>query len=98
MRSRILGHIGTDIVNTQNGSRMNGAGCDVAHLMARAAVDAAVASCQSIALLFVDVATAFATRCLALALPDPETLYELAWNLSTLGYTRDEVCKIIHVA
>jgi hypothetical protein len=98
LRHRIAKATTNTVVESQCAGGYHGAGCDVAHVTARAAYNIAAARNQSLGLLFIDVATAFSVILRGLTVPLPETETEAAHTLRALGFSGDECCDVMNEA
>lgn len=87
-----------DLLNTQWGAGLNGGETSVAHLTLRYLIDIAIKNQVSLALLFVDVASApsaFASMIRATVFNQPEG-YDLWMNLlRAAGFSDDEIPGVL---
>ena len=81
-------------LDTQFGA-LKSRGTDMAHLFVRASFDAAAATGQSIAGIFIDVEKAFARLCRALILPTPESDEIFISRLVGVGLSRQVVEAVL---
>lgn len=95
LRSSALSVLGAVASPGQTGSGLGGGGTDMARLWADAATHAAHLQRSSVALVFIDVAAAFASVVRELVLPLPSSADELAHRLLQRGFSHDDVYQCI---
>merc|ERR1712008_317611 len=78
-------------LDTQFGSGINGAGADFCHLMLKGLADFVDSSWASLAIIFLDIVSAFASMARAMALSMPEYEHDLIHVLHRLGFQTDAI-------
>ena len=93
-RPEIVSAAAAVVPTGQFGAGFNGGSTDVAHLALSAFLDAASAARQSAAILFVDLATAFASLLRRLCVPADAGDEQWLAALAAAGFSQDEVKRI----
>ena len=91
LRSAALSVLGAMASPGQTGSGLGGGGTDIARLWADAAAQAAQLQRTSVAILFIDVAAAFASVLRELVLHVPSSADQLAHRLLSRGFSLEDV-------
>ena len=94
-RSATLPYAKQGLLETQLGSGLHGGAIDVAHLLLRSMCDAALVRGHSAAIIFLDLASAFASVARSLAIQTEVTDEELVRRLRTNGFETQKIVDIL---
>jgi hypothetical protein len=95
IRDQSIGAVREIALETQYGSGLNGGSIQTAHLHLRAYADHAQLHGLSCAILFADLAGAFASVIRRLGIGNDVTDMELARRLRHIGFTGEQICETI---
>ena len=98
IRRNVVTATKSEIVDSQNGSGLNGGLCDVSHLFLRSSVEAARANKLSAMILFVDVSTAYVAVRTAFAVPCSIRDDQTRVCLANLGFSPVQISDALDEA